>query len=100
MCWWCDRGHFKLDVVKKILGGMEREETSIEFVKDRPGHDRRYAIDWTKINRELGWKPQYGFDVWLEKTITWYQANQEWWKRIKTGAYQSYYDKQYGGSRE
>ncbi len=89
-----------LEVVKKILGGMGREETSIEFVKDRPGHDRRYAIDWTKINKELGWKPQYGFDVWLEKTIAWYQENQEWWQRIKTGAYQTYYDKQYGGSRE
>ncbi len=89
-----------LDVVKKILKIMGRDESLIEFVKDRLGHDRRYAIDWTKINKELGWKPQYGFDAWLEKTVVWYQEHTEWWKNIKTGAYQSYYEKQYGEQRQ
>jgi len=88
-----------LDVVKKILKIMGRDESLIEFVKDRLGHDRRYAIDWKKINTELGWKPQYSFDTWLEKTVVWYQENKEWWQRIKTGAYQSYYEKQYGGKQ-
>ena len=88
-----------VDVVKKILKLMGKDETSIEFVKDRLGHDRRYAIDWTKIHTELGWEPKYGFDSWLEKTVIWYQENKEWWKRIKTGTYQSYYEKQYGGGQ-
>ena len=88
-----------VDVVKKILKLMGKDETSIEFVKDRLGHDRRYAIDWTKIHEELGWEPKYGFDSWLEKTVVWYQENKEWWQRIKTGTYQSYYEKQYGGSQ-
>ena len=85
-----------LDVVKKILALMGKDETSIEYVKDRPGHDRRYAIDWTKINKELGWKPQYSFEDWLAKTVAWYQEHQEWWKRIKNGEYQAYYASQYG----
>ncbi|MFZ2025244.1 MAG: dTDP-glucose 4,6-dehydratase [Microgenomates group bacterium] len=88
------------DVVKKILTIMGRDETLIEFVKDRLGHDRRYAIDSTKITTELGWKPQYGFDNWLEKTVVWYQENKKWWQDIKTGAYQSYYKKQYGGKQK
>lgn len=86
-----------LEVVRKILNVMGKDETLIEYVKDRPGHDRRYAIDWTKISKELSWKPQYGFDEWLVKTIAWYTENQDWWQRIKTGAYQSYYESQYGG---
>lgn len=72
-----------LEVVKKILKIMGKDESFIEFVKDRPGHDRRYAIDWTKINKELGWKPKYDFDVWLERTIEWYKRNRNWWERIK-----------------
>ena len=88
-----------VDVVKKILKLMGKDETSIEFVKDRLGHDRRYAIDWNKIHTELGWEPKYGFDTWLEKTVVWFQENKEWWQRIKTGTYQSYYEKQYGGGQ-
>lgn len=72
-----------LEVVKKILKIMGKDESFIEFVKDRPGHDRRYAIDWTKINKELGWKPKYDFDVWLERTIEWYKRNRNWWEQIK-----------------
>lgn len=63
-----------IDVIKKILKKMGKTEAEIEFVKDRPGHDRRYAIDWTKINIELGWKPHYSFDEALQKTIEWYSG--------------------------
>lgn len=85
-----------IEIVKKILRLLEQPEEMIEYVKDRPGHDRRYAVDWSKIKNELGWQPQHTFDDWLEKTVTWYKDNQEWWKRIKSGDYQTYYEKQYG----
>jgi len=84
-----------LDIVKKILALMGRSEDMIEYVKDRPGHDRRYAIDWSKIKNELGWQPQHTFDEWLEKTVAWYTENEEWWRKIKSGDYQRYYEKQY-----
>lgn len=84
-----------LDIVKKILSLMGKSANEIEFVKDRPGHDRRYAIDWSKIKNELGWEPQHTFDEWIEKTIQWYTDNQVWWKKIKSGDYQKYYEKQY-----
>ena len=72
-----------LEIIKKILKIMGKDESEIEYVKDRPGHDRRYAVDWSKINKKLGWKPDYGFDEYLEQTISWYKNNQEWWRRIK-----------------
>ncbi len=72
-----------LTIIKKILSIMGKDESVIEFVKDRPGHDRRYAIDWTKIKMQLGWKPAHDFDTWLAKTVEWYQAHEEWWKRVK-----------------
>ncbi len=84
-----------LGVVRKILSLMEAPESLIEFVRDRPGHDRRYAMDWSKAHAKLGWEPQYDFDAGLRETIEWYQANATWWKRVKTGEYQSYYEKQY-----
>lgn len=87
-----------LEVVKKILGIMGKGEDMIEFVKDRPGHDRRYAIDWSKIHNELGWAPQYDFDTYLTKTIQWYKDNESWWKDIKSGEYQKYYEEHYGKS--
>jgi dTDP-glucose 4,6-dehydratase len=74
---------------------MGKDESMIEFVKDRPGHDRRYAIDWSKIKKELGWKPKYNFDTALKMTIDWYIKNQDWWKKIKTKEYLSYYKLQY-----
>ena len=83
-------------VVKKILAILGKGEEMIEFVKDRPGHDRRYAVDWSKIKNELGWEPQHGFDEWLEKTVAWYQENRSWWEHIKSGEYKDYYAKQYG----
>lgn len=85
-----------LEVVKKILAIMGKGEDMIEYVKDRPGHDRRYAIDFSKIKNELGWEPLHSFDEWLELTVKWYQENTEWWKDVKSGSYQNYYNKQYG----
>ena len=85
-----------LQVIKKILTIMGKDERVIEYVKDRPGHDRRYAVDWSKIQNELGWKPLNDFDEWLGKTITWYKENETWWRDIKTGEYKNYYEKQYG----
>lgn len=85
-----------LEVVKKILHIMGKGEEEIEFVKDRPGHDRRYAIDWSKIHNELGWKPENDFDTWLAKTVDWYRQNEKWWRDIKSGEYKDYYDAHYG----
>lgn len=80
----------------KKLGRTEGEsEQLITYVKDRPGHDLRYAIDATKINQELGWKPSVTFEQGLEKTIDWYLANEEWLKNVTSGEYQNYYQKQY-----
>ncbi len=85
-----------LEVAKKILKILGKDESYIEFVKDRPGHDRRYAIDWSKIKTELSWEPLHDFDSWLEKTVSWYKENEWWWKDIKNRSYKEYYDKQYG----
>ena len=85
-----------LEVVKAILEALDRPESLIQFVTDRPGHDRRYAIDPAKIERELGWKPEYNFDTGLEKTVRWYLDNEEWWKNILSGEYRNYFDKMYG----
>ena len=68
----------------------------MQFVKDRPGHDRRYGIDATKITKELGWKPKHNFETGIHETIRWYLDNQDWWKRIQTGEYQKYFTEQYG----
>jgi dTDP-glucose 4,6-dehydratase len=84
-------------VVKRIVSLLGMQEDMIEYIKDRPGHDRRYAIDWTKIKDELGWQPKYSFDEWLVRTVAWYKEHRSWWESIKTGAYKDYYQKQYGG---
>lgn len=85
-----------LDVVKTILKQLGKPESLITFVKDRPGHDRRYAIDPTKIHSELGWLPQTGFDDGIKKTINWYLANKAWWQNILSGDYRNYYRNMYG----
>lgn len=72
-----------LDIVKKVLNILGKGEDQIEFVTDRPGHDRRYAVDWTKINRELGWKPTKDFDSCLKATVDWYKSHEAWWKPLK-----------------
>ncbi|BDH79824.1 dTDP-glucose 4,6-dehydratase [Methanothermobacter tenebrarum] len=85
-----------IEVVKLILEILGKDESLIRFVEDRPGHDRRYAMDSKKIKRELGWKPTYKFREGLEETIKWYTQNRRWWENIKTGEYQEYYEKMYG----
>ena len=85
-----------LEVIRRILKIMGKDESFIEHIKDRPGHDRRYAVDWSKIEKELGWKPLHNFDEWLEKTVEWYKENEKWRKDVKTGSYQKYYKEQYG----
>jgi len=87
-----------LAIIRKILAILGKSEDQIEFVKDRPGHDRRYAVDWSKIKTELGWQPQHDFDAWLVKTVEWYQKHRPWWQNVKSGQYQAYYQKQYGRS--
>lgn len=84
-----------LDVVKIILKALGKSEDLIIFVRDRPGHDRRYAIDPTKIHNELGWLPQTKFEDGITKTIEWYLANKDWWQEIISGEYQKYYEKMY-----
>lgn len=84
-----------LDLTKRIVLACSKDETSIEYVKDRAGHDRRYAVDVTKIKAELGWQPKYNFDSGIAQTISWYKNNLDWWKKIKTGEYLQYYKNQY-----
>ena len=84
-------------VVKEILRLVGKGEELITYVTDRPGHDRRYAMDSSKAHAELGWKPTYTFEDGLEQTVTWYLENERWWQRVRSGEYQSYYEKQYGG---
>ncbi|MED4271854.1 dTDP-glucose 4,6-dehydratase [Geobacillus stearothermophilus] len=84
------------EIVHLIVEKLGVSKDLIKYVADRPGHDRRYAIDPTKIMTELGWKPQYTFEKGIVETIQWYIDNQEWWKNIKSGEYMNYYQKQYG----
>lgn len=83
------------EITHKILELMGRGEEMIEYVKDRPGHDRRYAIDFSKIKNELGWTPRTDFEEGLKKTIKWYNENESWWRSIKSGEYKNYYKKNY-----
>lgn len=85
-----------IDIVKLIIESTGKKEDLIQYVKDRPGHDRRYAIDNTKISTELGWKPKYTFEQGMKETIQWYLENTEWIGEVLTGEYQSYYEKMYG----
>ncbi len=84
-----------LEIVKNLLELNGKDESSIEYVKDRAGHDRRYALNSNKLRTELGWKPEVDFKEGLKKTVDWYKDNQDWIDRCKSGAYQDYYDKQY-----
>ena len=85
-----------IEVVKTILKILGKDESLITYVKDRPGHDMRYAIDPTKIKNELGWYPETSFDEGIKKTVDWYLENEEWWERIRNGEYVKYYEKMYG----
>lgn len=83
-----------LEITKIILNHLGKDEGYIEYVKDRPGHDRRYSLDSTKLHN-LGWQPKYDFEEAMTETINWYVNNQWWWKKIKSGEYLEYYRKQY-----
>ncbi len=83
-----------LEITNLLLAGLGKDESSIEHVKDRPGHDRRYAINSGKL-RKLGWKPKVSFEEGISRTIKWYKTNETWWKRLKSGEYLEYYKKQY-----
>jgi len=85
-----------LHLTHKLLELLGKPKTLIKYVQDRPGHDRRYAIDCSKAERELGWRPQVTFDAGLKETIDWYRANQPWVDRVRSGEYLTYYEKQYG----
>lgn len=85
-----------LEVVKTVLKELGKPESLIRYVTDRPGHDMRYAIDPTKISKELGWEPTTAFDDGIKLTIKWYLDNKKWWENIISGEYQSYYEKMYG----
>ena len=85
-----------IEIVKLILQYLEKPESLIEYVKDRPGHDRRYSIDSSKIQRELGWKPEYTFEHGMEETVEWYIDHSDWLKNVQSGEYMEYYDKMYG----
>jgi len=85
-----------LAITKEILRLLNKGDEMIEYVKDRPGHDRRYAIDFSKIKNELGWEPQVDFAEGMRRTVEWYLAHEDWWKKIKNGEYLKYYEQQYG----
>jgi dTDP-glucose 4,6-dehydratase len=84
-----------IEIVKAILSLLGKPESLIRYVKDRPGHDRRYAIDPSKIKAELGWTPAHTFEQGLDETVRWFVDNREWWQRVMSGAYRDYFDSQY-----
>jgi len=90
-----DNERTNLEMVRRILDIVEKPHSLITFVSDRPGHDRRYALDTTKIHRELGWEPRHSFAESLQRTIEWYIKNESWWRRVKSGEYLEYYRKLY-----
>jgi dTDP-glucose 4,6-dehydratase len=85
-----------LEIVKLIINTLGKSESLIKFVKDRPGHDRRYAVDNTKISIQLGWEPKYPFEEGIRETITWYIHNYDWVHRVISGEYKNYYEIMYG----
>jgi len=85
-----------MEITREILKIMNKGEENIKYVKDRLGHDKRYAINFSKIKQELGWKPQISFEEGIQKTVEWYKDNESWWRSIKSGKYKNYYKKQYG----
>jgi dTDP-glucose 4,6-dehydratase len=86
-----------LELVRTLLGILEGPEELITFVQDRPGHDRRYALDTTRTTTELGWRPALGLEGGLRETVRWYREHTEWWETVKSGAYRDWYELWYGG---
>jgi dTDP-glucose 4,6-dehydratase len=89
-----------LDIARLILRALNKDETLITHVEDRPGHDRRYAIDSSKLATQLRWRPQIPFDVGLRETVEWYQHHSAWVEHVRSGAYRSYYDRMYRQRRQ
>ena len=89
-----------LNIVKSILKYLGKPETLMQYVKDRPGHDRRYALDSSKIRRELGWQPQVSFEDGIRRTIDWYRSNSSWLEHARSGEYRNYYDRHYTNRSE
>jgi dTDP-glucose 4,6-dehydratase len=85
-----------IDVVRRILELTGRDETLIEYVTDRPGHDRRYSLASEKLRDTLGWQPALSFDAGIQRTVEWYRDNESWWGPIRSGEYRDYYERQYG----
>jgi dTDP-glucose 4,6-dehydratase len=92
-----DNERANIEIVKAILAALGKPESLITYVKDRPGHDRRYAIDATKIRKDLGFEVSIPFGSGIEETVRWYVENRGWWERIKTGEYATYYEVMYRG---
>jgi len=84
-----------LEITHKLLELLGRDHSHIEHVKDRPGHDRRYAINISKIKKELGWEPELDFETGMKDTVDWYLANEDWWRNVMSGDYKKYYKDQY-----
>jgi dTDP-glucose 4,6-dehydratase len=84
-----------LELIRKLLELLDKPQGLIQFVTDRPAHDRRYALDYAKITTELGWKPAFSFEKALSATVDWYLKNESWWRSIKSGEYSKYYKKMY-----
>lgn len=86
-----------LEIVRLILKLLDKPETLIRYVEDRPGHDRRYAMDSAKLRAELAWAPEHTFEEAMQATLDWYLANRTWWERVRSGAYAEYYEHMYAG---
>ncbi len=86
-----------LEITEAILRILDKPKSLIRYVTDRPGHDRRYAIDFSKLEKDLGWSPAIALSEGLAQTVRWYREHEDWWRRIKSGAYREFYQKHYGG---
>lgn len=84
-----------MDVIYQILKILNKDKDMIVHITDRPGHDRKYAVNWAKIKKELGWKPQHNFGEWLKSSVNWYINHKPWWQKLKNRTYTDYYSKQY-----
>ena len=93
-----DNEQANLRIIERILERLGKSQDLITYVTDRPGHDRRYAMDSERLRKELGWKPEVDFNEGLAATVDWYLDHPQWWERILSGEYRDYYNQQYGGS--
>jgi len=85
-----------LEITERILGRLGKPASLVQHVKDRPGHDRRYALDASRLERKTGFKPSIEFEQGIARTIDWYVANQDWWRKVRSGEFRDYYERTYG----